>query len=88
MRESKVEENFRKSIEAEGGAAYKFVSPNHNKVPDRIVLMPIPPKDQGIVAKYFRFVELKAPGKKPDKGQLREHKRLRKLGFTVEVIDE
>jgi hypothetical protein len=33
------------------------------------------------------FVELKAPGKKPTPGQLREHARLRELGFRVEVLD-
>lgn len=33
------------------------------------------------------FVELKAPGKKPDAHQEREHKRLRDLGCNVFVID-
>ena len=33
------------------------------------------------------FVELKAPGKKPDGHQEREHKRLRELGCNVYVID-
>lgn len=33
------------------------------------------------------FVELKAPGKKPDGHQEREHQRLRALGCNVFVID-
>ena len=33
------------------------------------------------------FVELKAPGKKPDPHQEREHQRLRELGANVHVID-
>ncbi len=87
MLESSVEKNFREGVEGAGGKAYKFVSPGHNAVPDRIVLMPVPPEDRAIVAKYFYFVELKAPGKKPRPDQIREHNRLRKLGFRVEVID-
>lgn len=34
-----------------------------------------------------QFTEYKAPGKKPTAEQLREHERLRALGFTVNVID-
>ena len=33
------------------------------------------------------FVELKAPGQKPDPHQEREHERLRALGCNVHVID-
>lgn len=33
------------------------------------------------------WVELKAPGKKPEPHQLREHTRMRALGQRVEVID-
>jgi len=33
------------------------------------------------------WVELKAPGKKPTSGQLREHERMRGMGQRVEVID-
>lgn len=40
-----------------------------------------------IVAAMVHFVETKATGAKPTPGQLREHARLRALGFTVHVID-
>jgi hypothetical protein len=33
------------------------------------------------------FVELKAPGIKPEPHQLREHERMREMGQRVEVID-
>jgi hypothetical protein len=40
-----------------------------------------------VIASAIQFCELKAPGKKPTDGQLREHERLRALGFVVRVID-
>ena len=33
------------------------------------------------------FVEMKAPGKKPNASQLKRHEELRALGITVLVID-
>ncbi len=71
-----------------GGIAYKFVSPGRRGVPDRLIVFPIAPEHIEIIAKYVRFVETKAPGKKPDLHQVREHKRLRKMGFKVEIIDK
>lgn len=89
MRESKIEAHLRKRIEAIGGLCYKFVSPGRRNVPDRIVLLP--PEDiLGYEDQLFPrivFMELKAPGKKPTPGQLREHARLRELGFQIEVLD-
>lgn len=41
----------------------------------------------GIVAEMVHFQELKATGAKPSPGQLREHARLRALGFVVKVTD-
>jgi len=87
MRESTVEAAFRKRIKACGGEAYKFVSPGRRGVPDRLVLRPIPNYHRPIVANYIWFAEVKAPGKKPRLEQNREHKRLRDMGFVVEVVD-
>ena len=42
---------------------------------------------RGILGMCIEFVELKAPGKKPELHQLRRMTWLRKLGFTVVVID-
>lgn len=78
MLEKDIERMFCARVEALGGLALKFTSPQRRNVPDRVVLSP-----GGVAA----FVELKAPGKKPTQGQLREHERLRALGFRVDVID-
>lgn len=83
MRESQIEAHLRKRIEAIGGLCYKFVSPGRRHVPDRIVLWS---DDPGYVPPKTIFVELKAPGEKPTPGQLREHGRLRGLGYRVEVL--
>lgn len=42
---------------------------------------------QQVLNAFISFVELKATGEKPTDGQLREHARLRALGFDVRVID-
>lgn len=53
MLERDVEVYFRKAVAAAGGVAFKFVSPSHRGVSDRIVCFP-----GGAVW----FVELKRPG--------------------------
>ena len=88
MRESTIEHADTKATAAQGGLSLKFVSPGRANVPDRIKLFPVPPEHQAIVAQYFRFAEYKAPNKKPRPGQVREHARLRAMGFTVEVLDK
>lgn len=78
MREIYIEKYFVNEVRKAGGKAYKFTSPGHRSVPDRIVLLP-----GGVV----KFVELKAPGKGPTIPQEREHVRLRRMGFQVDVLD-
>lgn len=78
MRERDIEEKLRKSVEAQGGICWKFVSPGTAGVPDRIILMPM-----GRIA----FVEVKAPRETPRKIQLKRHRQLRSLGFRVYVLD-
>lgn len=87
MRESSIESYLVERIKTLGGTCPKFVSPGRRNAPDRIALQEIPPEHRAIVARYIQFVECKAPGKKPNPGQLREHARLRALGFRVEVVD-
>lgn len=77
MRERDIEDYLVKRVKAMGGIAYKFTSPQRVNVPDRIVVLPA----------RLVFVELKAPGVRPNEGQLREHSRLRDLGQSVVVID-
>jgi len=78
FRESAVEAYFVRRVKDAGGVAMKFSSPSHRGVPDRLVLWP---------DATCEFVELKAPCKKPTLQQLHEHGKLRKLGFTVSVLD-
>ena len=88
MLEKDVEAHLRDKVHDADGIAFKFTSPARRSVPDRLVLMPITSEEhREIVGRYVRFVELKAPGKKPTDAQLREHARLRALGFKVHVID-
>ena len=79
MREREIEEKLRVESQKRGGLAMKFVSPGLVGAPDRIVILP-----QGKLG----FVELKAPGEKPRKIQVRRIEQLKKLGFLVYVLDD
>jgi len=85
--ESSIERGYCASVRGKGGEAYKFVSPARRGAPDRLTLYPIPPEHRAVVARYARFVEFKAPGKKPTRAQKREHERLREMGFIVDIVD-
>lgn len=87
MRENRVESKFVKEVKDAGGKAYKFTSPGRRHVPDRLVLFPIPRALRAVLAKFMWFAEIKAPGKKPRPGQVREIERLRKMGYRVDIID-
>ena len=78
VKESTIEAYLRDRVKAQGGIAYKWVSPGNVGVPDRLIVFP-----GGTV--YFR--ELKAPGKKPTPLQVRQLERLKALGFNAGVID-
>ncbi|EOB3108288.1 VRR-NUC domain-containing protein [Yersinia enterocolitica] len=78
IREDSIEDNLVKEVKKAGGIAYKFISPGRRSVPDRLVLLP-----GGKVI----FVECKAPGEKPTAAQIREHEKIRVLGFIVRVLD-
>ena len=56
MRESAIEAYLVRRCKAEGILCYKFVSPSHRGVPDRLLIFP-----KGLVT----FIELKAPGNRP-----------------------
>lgn len=79
MREKEIEEKLSRSVRSLGGICPKFVSPGFGGMPDRLILLP---------GGRLAFAELKAPGKKPRSLQLARHRQLRRLGFTVYVIDE
>ncbi len=77
MRESVIEKKVTQYAQQQGWLSYKWTSPNHRAVPDRL---------------YFKagkvlLVEYKAPGKKPTKLQAYVHQKLKAEGFNVHVID-
>lgn len=61
-----------------GLLAYKFTSPAHSAVPDRLFVLPS--------GKMF-FCEFKRKGQRPTPAQEREHLRLRQHKVSVYVID-
>ena len=78
MLEKEVERKLCKRVKDRGGIAFKFVSPGHAGVPDRLVLLP---------GTHIGFVEVKAPDKQPTKLQAAYHQKIKKLGFRVYVLD-
>lgn len=87
-REVKVERYGCDKVEDRDGIAYKFTSPGHASVPDRLMLERIDNIEHRlIVQQYVKFVEFKRPGEHPTSPQLREHERLRSRGYNVLVID-
>lgn len=78
MCENQIELKLVQAVRKIGGMCLKFVSPNFDGMPDRVILLP-----GGKIA----FVELKAPGKKPRPLQIARHKALMGLGFRVYIID-
>ena len=79
MREKVIERELVRAVKAVGGMCPKLISPGTDGMPARIVLLP---------EARIRFVEVKAPGKKPRPLQERRHAQLRDLGFMVFVLDD
>lgn len=77
MRERDVERHLVRRVNANGGEVRKVKWIGRNGAPDRRVMLP------GLCV----WVELKATGEKPEPHQQREHKRMRKMGEDVRVID-
>jgi hypothetical protein len=89
MRESQIEKHLVQRVKELDGEVRKVKWLGRDGAPDRLVMLP--PREDGI---YWRglnattiWVELKAPGKKPEPHQAREHERMRKMGQYVVVID-
>jgi len=78
-----------------GGEVRKVQWIGRRGAPDRLVMLPAtwfkkleaPFGLTGNFPAQTIWVELKAPGKKPELHQLREHDRMRAMGQRVEVID-
>lgn len=75
--EKQIEKALVEGVKKLGGAAYKFVSPGHAGVPDRMIVLP-----GGAII----FAELKRPGGKTTPLQDAEIKKMQSLGCNVGVI--
>ena len=84
MKESTVEMHLRKRATAAGALVRKMIWPGHRGAPDRLVVWPSHSVRENPL---IDFVELKAPGKKPDPHQEREHEKLRGHGCYVFTLD-
>lgn len=78
VNESYIEKKISEYAKRNGWLVFKFSSPAQKGVPDRIFL-----KD-GVI----KFVEFKAPGKRPTKLQTAIHERIEAQRFNVFVIDD
>lgn len=78
MLERDIEQYLVRRVAILGGIAYKFSSPSNRAVPDRLCCLPYGKK---------KFVECKAPDKKPTPLQAKVIEKLRALGNEVFVVD-
>ena len=84
MRESQIEKYLVNRVVELGGEVRKVKWIGRRGAPDRLVMLPWM---EGDLTPPCIWVELKAPGVKPEPHQLREHERMRRMGQRVEVID-
>ena len=97
MLERDIEKHLVKRVKELGGEVRKVQWIGRRSAPDRLVMVPakvdfsVPLGKPGAYRAYraarSAWVELKAPGKKPEAHQLREHKRMQAMGQIVVVID-
>lgn len=76
--ESSIEAALREYAKKKNVAFYKFVSPGAPGVPDRLLVGP---------TGKCGFLEIKAPGKRPEPHQARVMETLEKRGCTVGWTD-
>lgn len=76
--EKVIERKLVDLVKQSGGMCIKLLSTHLTGLPDRMCLLP---------GSKITFVELKSTGEKPRPSQVYIHKKLRALGFNVEVVD-
>lgn len=86
LRESDIEKYLVKRVKELGGECRKIQFIGRPGAPDRLVMLPFEAGER-VNSPETIWVELKAPGKKAEPHQLREHARMRKMGQRVVVID-
>ena len=78
MRESVLEAKIVKYCRENGILTYKFSSPSHRGVPDRVMM-----KDGKVM-----FMEVKALSKKPTALQFHEIEKIQRSGIVVGWVDD
>lgn len=78
IRERDIEFNVNRYAHQTGWVGYKFSSPQHAGVPDRLYI-----KNGKTI-----YIEFKAPGKKPRKLQEKVFEDMRRHGALVFVVDD
>lgn len=94
-RERDIESYLVDRVKAMKGEVRKVKWIGRHGAPDRLVMLPeyygnvsmCGPNDKRLEPARTIWVELKAPGVPPEDHQVREHKRMRKMGQRVEVVD-
>ena len=87
MTERDIERHLVKRVKALGGEVRKVQWIGRRGAPDRLVMLPCVSRFNITWPSKTAWVELKAPGVKPTRQQLREHDRMRAMGQRVFVID-
>lgn len=92
-RERDIERHLVERVKALGGEVRKVQWIGRRGAPDRLVMLPARRLTNTIDCAWCNpqgvavWVELKAPGLKPEAHQAREHQRMRAMGQRVEVVD-
>ena len=79
INEKELERKLAAEVKSAGGWSIKLLATHVTGLPDRLCLLP---------GGRAIFVEVKSTGEKPRKIQIHIHKKIRALGFRVEVIDK
>jgi len=96
IREPQIEKYLVEQVKAMGGEVRKVKWIGRKKAPDRVLFFPSYVSADSRIAIHHVpiWVEVKRPGKKAkfpadahERGQHREHERMRGMGQQVEVID-
>lgn len=87
MRERDIERHLVKCVKELGGEVRKVQWVGRRGAPDRLVMVPHCARSGRYSSIKTFWVELKAPGVKPEAHQVREHKRMSAMGQHVVVID-
>lgn len=87
MRERDIERHLVQRVKELGGEVRKVQWIGRRGAPDRLVVVPFGQRGGPNSSTRTFWVELKAPGVKPEAYQLREHERMRAMGQRVVVLD-